>query len=294
MQEESSQEMIVLMAMPKIPYIQMEKAFKEPHPGLQARWFLLKTVDACWTLDADEHIGIARRGFPLVLNFCTTIDEAAGQTLQSSIVDLGDFGSGLSYHAAMRGYMVLSRVTAAVNMFLARTFDPFLFRLGPQPFPSLLFQALRRELDDMPEEAFIELCVATEKTYRAKSSLKDALWKCSSREKPLPWTAYFVEKRRSGMSNTKTGSADQELFASVGNASPMQTMYRGASAPSVERNACRQVSMILSGSTDIRGLLYVWNATRKRTAVMSASDRAPRLDSVTLSGTANMKGMLSV
>ena len=92
----------------------------------------------------------------------------------------------------MRGYIALSRVTAADNMLVARTFNPLLFRLGPQPFPSLLFKALHGHMDDMPEIAFIQLCKKTEAEYKAKPLLKDILWKCSSCQKQLPWTDYFT------------------------------------------------------------------------------------------------------
>ena len=193
MQAESDEGMLVLKAMPKILYIELENPLKEPYPDLPDRWFKMKPVETYWTLDADEHIEIARRGFPLVPNFSTTIDGATGQTLKSSIADLGDFGSMPSFHAAMRGYIALSRVTAADNMLIARTFNPLLFRLGPQPFPSLLFRALQGEMDNMPEEAFIQLCAETEKKYKKKNLLKDALWKCSSCQLQLPWTAYCVQ-----------------------------------------------------------------------------------------------------
>ena len=142
MRAQSDEDMIVLKAMPKVLYIELENPLKEPYPDLPERWFAMKPVETYWTLDADEHIEIARRGFPLVPNFSTTIDGATGQTLKSSIADLGDFGSIPSFHAAMRGYIALSRVTAADNMLIARTFSPLLFRLGPQPFPSLLFLSL--------------------------------------------------------------------------------------------------------------------------------------------------------
>ena len=92
----------------------------------------------------------------------------------------------------MRGYIALSRVTAADNMLVARTFNPLLFRLGPQPFPSLLFKALHGHMDDMPEIAFIQLCKKTEAEYKAKPLLKDILWKCASCQKQLPWTDYFT------------------------------------------------------------------------------------------------------
>ena len=139
----------------------------------------MKPVEAFWTLDADDHIEIARRGFPLVPNFSTTIDGATGQTLKSGIADLGDFGSMPSHVAAMRGYIALSRVTAADNLLVARSFSPLLFRLGQQPFPSLLFRTLNGEMDDMPQEAFIQLCQKTATEYSNKSLLAEAEWKCS-------------------------------------------------------------------------------------------------------------------
>ena len=175
-QSNTTDEMIVLQAMPQI---EMERDLKQTYPGLPEKWFAMKPVETYWTLDTDEHIEIARRGFPLEPNFSTTIDGATGQTLKTSLPDLGDFGSVPSPHAAMRGYIALSRVTAADNMLLAQTFNPLLFRLGPQPFPSLLFRALQGEFDDMPEEAFIQICATTEKQYKRQTLLKEALWKCS-------------------------------------------------------------------------------------------------------------------
>ena len=147
-QEQTTADFIILSTMPKILYIEFENALKEPFPGLPDKWFPMKPVDTYWMLDADENIEIARRGFPLVPNFSTTVDGATGRTLKSSIADLGDFGSVSSYHAAMSGYIAFSRVTAAHNMLIARNFSPLLFKLGTQPFPSLLFQALNGEMDD--------------------------------------------------------------------------------------------------------------------------------------------------
>lgn len=121
-QANTNEAMIVLQAMPKILYLEMEQELKMPYPGLPPKWFAMKPVEIYWTLDNDEHIEIARRGFPLVPNFSTTIDGATGQTLKASIADLGDFGSVPSHHAAMRGYMALSRVTTA-------TFFSYLFKV---------------------------------------------------------------------------------------------------------------------------------------------------------------------
>jgi len=191
-QEQTTEEFIILSTMPKILFIELENDLKEPYPGLPKRWFPMKPVETYWTLDTDEHIEIARRGFPLVPNFSTTVDGATGQTLKSSIADLGDFGSVPSYHAAMRGYIALSRVTAAHNMLIARSFSPLLFKLGPQPFPSLLFKALNGEMDNLTEQEFVEICRETEKNSKTTNLLKDALWKCSGPcKKNLPWDAYL-------------------------------------------------------------------------------------------------------
>ena len=67
-------EEIVLKAMPKVLFTEMEQAMRQPYPGLPPNWFPMKPVDTYWTLDADSYIEIARRGFPLVPNFSTTID----------------------------------------------------------------------------------------------------------------------------------------------------------------------------------------------------------------------------
>ena len=38
-QESSKEEFIVLQALPKVLFIEMEKPFKEPYPGLPEKWF---------------------------------------------------------------------------------------------------------------------------------------------------------------------------------------------------------------------------------------------------------------
>ena len=144
----------------------MEKPLKEPYPDLPDNWFPLKPVETHWCLDPTEHIEISRRGFPLVPNFATTIDGATGQTLRTGIADLGDFGSVPSFHAAMLGYIALSRVTSADKLLIARPFNPLLFKLGPQPFPSLLFNTLEGAFDNMPDSAFIHMCGEIEKNQK--------------------------------------------------------------------------------------------------------------------------------
>ena len=170
---------IVLKFMPKVLYIEMEKPLKEPYPDLPENWFPLKPVDTYWCLDPTEHIEISRRGFPLVPNFATTIDGATGQTLRTGIADLGDFSNVPSFHGAMLGYIALSRVTAADKLLIARPFNLLLFRLGPQPFPTLLFNTLEGAFDNMPERAFIQKCGQIEHSAKEKQLLKNLHWTCS-------------------------------------------------------------------------------------------------------------------
>eukprot|EP00973_Karenia_brevis_P016050 2193225-Karenia_brevis.AAC.1 len=63
---------------------------------------------------------IHKRGFPVVPNFSTTLDAATGQTLQSSMCDLGDEFNKPLQSAAMRGYIALSRAKAANDVLVAQ------------------------------------------------------------------------------------------------------------------------------------------------------------------------------
>ena len=155
------EEFIILQTLPKILYVEVETGLKRQDPGLPKNWFAMKTVETHWMLDTSENIEILRLGFPLMPNFSTTIDGASGQTLRSSIADLGEFGSVPSHSAAMRGYIALSRVTAADTMLIARSFSPLLFKLGAQPFPTLLFNELHREKDKMKDGDLVRVCFET-------------------------------------------------------------------------------------------------------------------------------------
>ena len=43
--ENSSEEFIVLQAMPKVLFIEMEKELREPYPGLPEKWFPMRPVE---------------------------------------------------------------------------------------------------------------------------------------------------------------------------------------------------------------------------------------------------------
>ena len=108
-------------------------------------------------------------------NFSCTIHGATGRTLKSSIVDLGEIGSYPSFQAAMRGYIALSRVTAAHKLLLSQPFSPLLFQQGQQPFPSLLMDVL---LGKVAYEDVAEKCRQTRQRSKDIRLLKHQKWSC--------------------------------------------------------------------------------------------------------------------
>ena len=148
---------------------------KKPYPDLPANWFPMSPVTTYWNLDRDDNIEIARRGYPLVPNFSSTIDSATGRTLNSSVPELGGMATTPSFDAAMRGYIALSRVQAVDRLLLARPFSPVLFQQGPQPFPSLLLDVLKGKVRD--EDLFTR-CEEAKAKYASLKLLKHCTWQC--------------------------------------------------------------------------------------------------------------------
>ena len=178
---------VSLQCLPEKLYVQMETPMKKAYPGLPEKWFPMTPVSTYWNLDADENVDIARRGDPLVPNFSSTIHEATGRTLSSSIGDLGDIGSHPSFQAAMRGCIALSRVRAAHRLLLSQPFSPLLFRQGPQPFPSLLLDVL---LGKVTHEQVTDRCCEAQKQCRNIKLLKDQFWTCWVCQKDVSTNRY--------------------------------------------------------------------------------------------------------
>ena len=84
-----SSRQILLRALPKKLIVEMYRPLNEEYPGLPANHFPLSPVTVYWLLDTEGDIQIARKGFPVVPNFSTTVDGATGKTLETSIRDLG-------------------------------------------------------------------------------------------------------------------------------------------------------------------------------------------------------------
>ena len=166
---------VILKSLPNTLLLKMLTPLKKPYPGLPEDWFPMKPVTTYWTLDPAENIDIARRGYPLVPNFSSTIHAATGRTMSSAIPDLGDIGALPSFAAAMRGYIGLSRVTAAHKLLLAQPFNPLLFRQGPQPYPTLLMDVLNGVVS--PGQITEECRKAAERS-RKMLQYKDQVWLC--------------------------------------------------------------------------------------------------------------------
>jgi hypothetical protein len=186
--KDTSPNEMVLKELPKVLFLEMKTPMKEEYPGLPENWFPMTPVTKYWCLDSDENIEICRRGFPLVPDFSITIDSVTGQTLESALPDLGDEFCTPSQHNAMRGYISLSRVTAAHSLLIAQPFNPLLFRSGSQAFPTLLFNVLMGEvtLDTLKME-----CQAAAAASQQILQLKAESWKCCHCKEKLQWNRYI-------------------------------------------------------------------------------------------------------
>ena len=122
---------VVLRSLPKKHIVHMDRPLPKAYPGLPENCFPLSPATVYRTLDVEESIEIARRGFPAVPNFSTTIDGATGVSVMPS------------FTRAMKGCVALSRVTKADDMYLTQPFSPTLFQQGPRPWPTLLLDVAR-------------------------------------------------------------------------------------------------------------------------------------------------------
>ena len=146
---------IVLRALPRKLIIRMTRPLQKQYDGLPKDCFPLSPVTVYWTLDAEDSIEIHRRGFPIVPNFSTTIDGATGKTMDTALADLGDVNTAPTFTKSMKGYLALSRVTKAHDMFLTQPFSPALFRQGPQPWATLLRDVMRRAIPETERKSSV-------------------------------------------------------------------------------------------------------------------------------------------
>ena len=130
---DSHDKQLVLLALPKKLILKMSRPMNKQYPGFDDNCFPLSPVTVYWNLDSDGDIRIARRGFPVVPNFSMTVDSATGKTLDTALPDLGDISVQPTFNRAMKGYIALSRVRKADDLYLPQPFSPALFQQGAQP-----------------------------------------------------------------------------------------------------------------------------------------------------------------
>ena len=85
----------------------------------------------------------------------------------------------------MKGYIALSRVQRADDVFLAQVFSPCLFTQGKQQWPSLLLDVQTGSVS--VGDGFPDLCAATQRTSSKTKKLVDAVFRCDTcqADKPL-------------------------------------------------------------------------------------------------------------
>ena len=90
----------------------------------------------------------------------------------------------------MRGYIALSRVTSASCVLVAQPFNPLLFRQGPQPFPSLLFDTMMGKVTD---KDLMLRCEKAEEESKQTKFLADAVWRCGTFQQEGTWKIFFPQ-----------------------------------------------------------------------------------------------------
>ena len=172
-------EEIVLKHLPPVIWLESDQDLKRQHPDAPKKnWFPMRPITNLWSLDAHGYVEIARKGFAAVPDFASTIHVATGRSLRAVIPDLGGLAEPATFSAMMRGYIALSRALDADGVLIARPFSPMLFRLGPQPFATLLLETLqgKNREEDLPTK-WAEAAAAIRNSTKDQRLL-DSLWKC--------------------------------------------------------------------------------------------------------------------
>ena len=170
-----------------------------------------------WHVDQAKAVEIRRCGFPIVPDFGGTAHAYCGTSLEAAIGDLLDWWQRPSREAAIRGYIIISRVGRLENLLLAKPYCPALFRLGPSAGPAYLLQVLRGELtraeamkkwQQEEEEAAAAEKREAENGRRERWPLAMEL-ECRHCMKLLPITAFTTSSNKSDIwSNTIAKGAD--------------------------------------------------------------------------------------
>ena len=135
---------VALRDRPRYLYIEM----CTPHPDLELiagkRIYTLRAHWRSWYKDGDaRQVEVSRCGFPIVPDFGGTAHSYCGSSLEACIGDLLDWWVKPTRDAAVRGYIIKSRVRKAENLLMAKPYSPALFRQGPPSGPAYLLEVLK-------------------------------------------------------------------------------------------------------------------------------------------------------
>ena len=142
---------VVLERRPKRLFIEMQN----PHKALpkigDKQIYILRVVPKEWSLGKDGKIKIQRYGFTIVPDFGGTAHFYCGSSLDACIGDLLAWPNKPRRDAALRAYIIKSRVKDCSQLLLPQPYSPQLFRQGVMPGPHLLHETLMKR--KTPEEA---------------------------------------------------------------------------------------------------------------------------------------------
>ena len=134
------------------------------------RVYTLRQHCKAWYLDGDNRqIEVKRFGFPVVPDFGGTAHSYCGTSLDACIGDLLDWYQKPQKEAAVRGYIIKSRVRVTDNLLLAKPYNPMLFRQGPPPGPKWLLEVLR----GMPRKEALRQWTQEEEAEEMEADARD-------------------------------------------------------------------------------------------------------------------------
>ena len=136
---------------------------------------------------------VRRTGFPIVPNLGGTAHSFTGTTLKSAILDLLDPTRTPRFDDVPKSYVGISRIRNILHLLLAQPLAPCLFRMGPQPGPSLLLRWLEGNMSE--DELEQEWKRASSDTERKKTirRLADVKLPCAVCSKEKTVAEYAVE-----------------------------------------------------------------------------------------------------
>ena len=108
--------------------------------------YQLKVQARTWSLDGAGNVKVLRYGFPVVPDFGGTAHAYCGTTLEACIGDLLPWHATPNREAALRAYIIKSRIKKAENLLLGQPYSPMLFSQGNLAGPKLLLDVMLGKL----------------------------------------------------------------------------------------------------------------------------------------------------